>query len=407
MERSRLLNTLLAVLIVIAALYLAQMLWQLISGFSDLILLFLLGWLVSFILNPVVTQFSQYHLPAFIVGAMAPILGPRRTKALNAYSLPRPTAVIVVYFGLVLALVLAIALVIPPAIAQSSQIASQLPEYYARAPETGAWIQNQFARWGVGVNFESAMQGALGSVQSIATGVIQNALGIFTVFLSLIADLFFVLILGFYFTLDGPRLGTGLLKLIPTQYNDQARFFAHSVDRTFGGFIRGQLVQALLVGIGTGVVMTLLGMKYMLVASLLAGIVMLIPLLGPILALIPPLFIALFQVPTLALWLMIALFIYQFAVVNVLMPRLLSEAVGLHPLLVFAAILVSTKVAGFWGAFFGIPVAGVLWAMFEFFFRDLKPTPMAALPAPNLGRTKPEQGPAPTVGKQTAVPKEK
>ena len=50
------------------------------------------------------------------------------------------------------------------------------------------------------------------------------------------------------------------------------------------------------------------------------------------------------------------------------LPRVMSEAVGLHPLLVFAALLVSIKVAGFWGAFFGIPVAGVLWAMAVFFF---------------------------------------
>lgn len=62
--------------------------------------------------------------------------------------------------------------------------------------------------------------------------------------------------------------------------------------------------------------------------------------------------------------------IFQLGITNLLMPRLMSEAVGLHPLLVFAAIIFSIKIAGFWGAFFGIPVAGVLWAMAKFLFGE-------------------------------------
>jgi predicted PurR-regulated permease PerM len=105
-----------------------------------------------------------------------------------------------------------------------------------------------------------------------------------------------------------------------------------------------------------------------LVASLFAGLFMLIPLIGPFLALIPPLLAALLQNPDSALWIFLILFVYQFAIVNVLMPRVLSHALGLHPLLVFGAILISIRLAGFWGAFFGIPVAGVLWTMATFFF---------------------------------------
>jgi predicted PurR-regulated permease PerM len=69
-------------------------------------------------------------------------------------------------------------------------------------------------------------------------------------------------------------------------------------------------------------------------------------------------------------WVVLILIVFQFIVVNVLMPRVISDAIGLHPLLVFASLLVSIKVAGFWGAFFGIPIAGVLWAMAMFFFGE-------------------------------------
>lgn len=337
-------------LTLVAALFLAQMLWQLISGYADLILLFLLGWLVSFILTPIISYLSD----------------PKRA----ALRLSRGAAVVIVYLVLVLVVVIALALFVPPMVLQLSDLARHLPEYMARAPAAGVWVQDQLARLGLKVNVEDAVSSSLNSLQSYAAALIQNALGIFTGVLSFLANLLFVIILSFYIALDEARLRKGMLRLIPPQYHNEAHFFAQSVDRTFGGFIRGQLLQAVIVAIGTAVVMKLFGLDFVLAASLFAGLFMLIPLIGPLLALVPPLLVVLIASPGLAVWLLIVLFLYQFIIVNVLMPRLLSESVGLHPLLVFAAILVSIRVAGFWGAFFGIPIAGVLWAMLNFLYEE-------------------------------------
>ncbi len=349
-ERSSLVNLLLVLLVLVAALFLAQMLWQLMSGYADLILLFLLGWLVAFVLRPIVAYLSD------------------PTRA--GLHLSRGVAVVAVYLVLVLAVVITVALFVPPTVLQLSELARHLPEYMARAPAAGVWVQDQFARFGLKVNAEDAVSTGLNSLQVYAAAVIQNALGIFTGLLSFLANLLFVIILSFYIALDEARLRKGMLRLIPPQYHNEAHFFAQSVDRTFGGFIRGQLIQAVLVGIGTVVVMTLFRLDFVLAASLFAGLFMLIPLLGPLLALVPPLLVVLIEAPGLAVWLLIVLFLYQFIIVNVLMPRLLSETVGLHPLLIFAAILISIRVAGFWGAFFGIPIAGVLWAMLNFLYEE-------------------------------------
>ncbi|MEW5720386.1 MAG: AI-2E family transporter, partial [Chloroflexota bacterium] len=278
-------------------------------------------------------------------------------------------AVVIVYFVVAIAIILAIALLVPPAIMQLSQIASHLPEYMKEVPKASSWAQNEIANLGVRLNVEQAVQSALGGLQSYAAEAIKNALTILTGLLGFFANLFLVLIISFIIALDGPNIRKIILvNLVPKQYHDEFRFFIESVDRTFGGFIRGQIVQAFIVGIGTAIAMTVLELNFVLVASLFAGLFMLIPLVGPFLALLPPFFVCIVQTPELTVWLVLALFIYQFIIVNVLMPRVMSEAVGLHPLLVFAALLVSVKIAGFWGAFFGIPVAGVLWAMAVFFF---------------------------------------
>lgn len=371
MKRSQLINILLVLLIFIAVLVLAQMLLQLLSGFSDLILLFLLGWLVSFILNPVIDRLARRPIPLHLIDLLQPALGTQRCGRLAALRLSRRTAVLIVYAGLVLAIILAVALLVPVAIVQLSQLASHLPQFWNQAPELGAAAQDQLARFGVRVDLEAAVNAVLGGLQTVATSAIQNTLAILTSLFAFLSNLFFVLILSFYIAFDAPRLQRRLRLLIPIQYHEELQFFVVSVDRTFGGFIRGQLVQSLLVGIGTGVALVLFNLNFVLVASLFAAVLMLIPLVGPALSVIPPLLVVLLQAPGVALWLLVLLVVYQFVLVNVVMPRLLSEAVGLHPLLVLAAILGGIKIGGFWGAFFGIPIAGVFWAMLRFFSHDL------------------------------------
>lgn len=368
MDNTRLTRVLLILLIILAGLFLAQMLWQLVSGLADQFLLFLLGWLVAFVLNPVVLLVSEHPIPHRLALALEPALGAERARQLGNWRVSRGVAVAVVYLALFLALLLLVAIFAPTAIVQLSLLAKQMPELMAQVPVAGAWAQDQFARFGVHVNVQDVLSAGLAGLQSYAAQLIQNALGIFTSLLGLFADLFFVLILGFIITLDSPRLLLGIKQVIPASIKNDIQFLGHSVDRTFGGFIRGQLIQALVQLLATVIVMSLFGLDFVLVASLFAGLFMLIPLVGPFLALLPPLLVVLLQSPGVAIWVLLILLIFQLGITNLLMPRLMSEAVGLHPLLVFAAIIFSIKIAGFWGAFFGIPVAGVLWAMAKFLF---------------------------------------
>jgi len=359
---------LIVLLVLIALIVLAQMVWQLVSGFAEVFLLFLLGWLIAFILKPITEALSQ---PSQFPTLPDPLPGSDRSaNPVSRIRFSRTTAVSIVYLLLLIFLIIFVALFFPPTVQQLSALASDLPHYANRAPEATAWLQARLGRFGAQINLDDTVRAAINSLQGYAATLIQNALGIFTGVVAFVANLFFVLILSFYIAVDEPRLRHSLLNLVPNRYHAEAHFFAQSVDRTFGGFIRGQLIMAILQGIGTAVVMMIFRLDFVLVASLFGGLFMLIPLVGGFFSLLPPLFVALFEAPSIAIWLVIGLFIYQFIVTNVLMPRILSQSIGLHPLLVFAALLVGIKVAGFWGAFFGIPVAGVLAAMTKFFYEE-------------------------------------
>jgi predicted PurR-regulated permease PerM len=138
-----------------------------------------------------------------------------------------------------------------------------------------------------------------------------------------------------------------------------------------------------LSGIVTFAVLALFHVGFAGVAAGLAAIGMLIPFLGPLLAIVPPLLIAAFWVTSASqfIWIAAILWISQQIMVNVLAPRILGDVVGMHPLLVLFALFSGATVAGIWGALFGVPVTAVAFLMLRDFYHEvLQPSRFYAVP---------------------------
>jgi predicted PurR-regulated permease PerM len=230
------------------------------------------------------------------------------------------------------------------------------------------------------VNFANVLQADALMQQATTVGstLIGQSLTIVSGIAALLINLVLILILSFYMTLDGPRLATRLLEMLPLAWRDDTVTFFAIVNRTFGAFLRAQLVQALFYGLATAVLMVALGVSDVALASVLAAVLVLIPLIGGIFAVIPPLVIVLIQNPDRFLLLLIGLIILQQVLFNMIMPRLMGKIVGLHPLLVFAAILIGAALAGAWGILFGVPVAGVIASVLQFLYLRATAAPEAA-----------------------------
>ncbi|MHB1414070.1 MAG: AI-2E family transporter, partial [Chloroflexota bacterium] len=168
----------------------------------------------------------------------------------------------------------------------------------------------------------------------------------------------------------GERIADRTLRVVPAGHKEGARYLMESIDHSFGGFLRGQLLQSVIYSAGTVIVMTVAGLDFVLLAGLIAALAMAIPFFGPFIAIAPPIILAATQGPlSLVIGVGVALFILQQIVFNVVAPRVMSQAVGIHPLLVLLAILVGAKLAGIAGAIFGVPVAAVISAMAVFFYQ--------------------------------------
>jgi predicted PurR-regulated permease PerM len=364
----------------IASFYLIGLLWQVVVEFADIILLFFLAWLVAFVLEPVVGTLVEGRLP-------------------------RLAAIGLTYLTLLVWLILGVILLVPALSLQIVEVARNLPTYAEQATTVLTAVQASVNEWLTGhgspllIDLKSALNPQELSRRADALGppILSNAIGFATGAATLLVQVVIMLILSFYFMVDGARLAESMITALPLRAQDDARFLIASVHRAFAGFLRGQMIQSLVGGVGTGLIMSALQVDFALLSSVVAALVLLIPFLGPVLAVVLPVTIALLTHPEVTVYLFIALLALQQVIFNVLAPRILSQQVGLHPLLVFFAVLTGARVAGVWGAIFGVPIVAVLTTMISFYranqderaARLLEHLPAEELVSVDVGPTEP------------------
>jgi len=196
-----------------------------------------------------------------------------------------------------------------------------------------------------------------------------------------------VLVLSLYLVLDSRRMMIAMVSQVPPRRKRLFRFIERSLTRILGGYIRGQLTMAAIIGVSAGVGCAVLGVRYPLVIGVLAFFFELIPMLGPILGAIPAIIISMFQQPfPLEVLLVVGFFvIMQLVESNILGPRITGHAVGLHPVVSILALLGGAEIAGLWGALFAVPVVGLVVvfgsAVYEE-IRGISETASSAIPVP-------------------------
>lgn len=343
-------RALVIVLLAIACLYLGGQVWQIAAQFSDVILLFFLAWVIAFILEPAVDALQRQA------------------------NLPRPFAVSVAYLGMLVIGAAAMISIVPALSRQTIQLTTEWPTYLGLINEGFQELQQALDERGLGQNVSALLQveDVVRRAEAIGPPVLSNAVTLATQLASFVIQLVLVLILSFYVMLDGPRIKRSTLSLVPGAFRDDVEYFVASVNRAFAGFLRGQLIQALIFAIGTAGIMWGAGLDLIVLTAVVSTALMLLPFVGPPLTLILPLSIAAVERPGTFWLVLILVIVLQQIVVNVVGPRVMSSAVGVHPLLVFLGILAGAKVAGVWGALFGVPVMAVIAAMVTFYHAMLE-----------------------------------
>jgi predicted PurR-regulated permease PerM len=316
-----------------------------IGYFGDIFLTFFLAWLLAFIISPVVTR----------IVAVTP-------------RLPRVLATVLVYTAIVVTLGL-IVVVVAQALSRSiTSLVSSLPQIRGDIGTIVAPMQGWLTSIGLGqVDLAAQAQAILDNLDVIAGQLIVPLQSVAVASVGALGTMLIVFILSIYMVIDRDGILAFLYRLVPPSYAEEARLLQSSVARSFGGFLRGQAVMGVVYFLIALATSTLLGLPLEALTSSAAGLLMAIPFFGPFLAWAPPVVAAIIFKPEAVLPAVVLMGIGWVVVMNVLQPRIMQGAVGIHPIVVLGSVLIGSRIAGIPGAIFGIPVAAVLSAFFFHF----------------------------------------
>ncbi|TMC62307.1 MAG: AI-2E family transporter [Chloroflexi bacterium] len=319
-------------------------------SFGDIILIFFLAWLLAFILSPIVARLTN----------VVPIL-------------PRLGAAILVYALLVGGLIL-VAILVAGALAKSiTDFFNNVPQLQTQLPQIVAPWQERLNALGLSnVNLLAQTQGFINNLNHYAEQLAGPLQQLAVASLSAIGSLLLVLILSLYIVVDRDRIMSFWFRMIPPAFTEDAVLLETSVARSFGGFLRGQALLGLVYGLVAVLTSAILGLAYLPVTSVLAGLLMAIPFFGPFVSWVPPVLVAILVQPSATLPAIIVMGVGWFLVMNVLQPRVMAGAVGIHPIVVLGSVLIGSKMAGIIGAIFGIPIAAVISAFFFQYVRRVR-----------------------------------
>ncbi len=281
----------------------------------------------------------------FLAMILAAAIGPWITS-LSKRGIPRPLGMLIIYSGIVAIIVAVVLLLIPAVARETTSLAARFPDFYDRVTEF-------FNRNG---DSSSTISAAKDNLSMLTRGVfagLKGVLGGFAMFL-------LVLVITFYFTVDEANLRRFWIRLAPVSYQERITRITQAAGERIGNWFRGQLVISAVIASVSYFLLTLLDVPDALLLAIIAGVAAFVPFIGAAIGIIPAVFVALtVSLTTALIVLAVSIALYQL-VANALVPRLMSRAVGLNPVIIILVMFIGADLAGAVGLILAIPITSVV-----------------------------------------------
>ncbi len=312
-------------------------------------------------------RFSQVFFILFIALVLGTVIRPA-VAWLHRRGLSRIAGIILVYLVL-LALVVSFALLLFPLIVeQGTTIAGEVPGYYQSLRGWFISSPNTFIiRLG---GFTPDSLPGLTPVQQTGAEVMASA-GQALDYVTAAAQIGFIAIifpvLAFYWTLDGSRTIKTFLFLLPQERREGIAELIAAMETKVSHYIAGQAILCLVIGVMALAAYLAIGLPNALVLALVAAVMEAVPMVGPLLGAVPAGLVAFSLGPDKLIWVIIATVIIQQLENSLLVPRVMSKAVGVNPFVSLLAFFAFSSLLGFGGALMAIPMAAILQLLLDRF----------------------------------------
>ena len=308
------------------------------------------------VLDIIMTAISPFLFGAFISYLLHPLVGYLEKEGLN-----RGLAIALLYLFVFGIAGFGIYKGVPILVEQLNDIAMKAPEMAELYRTYITKFHSHTTGWPFGLHerLESIVNTMEWKIGESVNMIVQALSGLSDVLILIIL----IPVISFYLLKDSEGLIEKGLLIIPERKREQTRRFLTDVDRSLGGYIRGQLLVCLIIGLSAAVLFYLFGMNYPLLLGFIIGVTNIIPYFGPFIGAVPSMLVALTISGGMAAKVACIIIVLQFLEGNVISPIVMGKTLRLHPLIIIFVLLVGGKAAGVAGLILAVPILALVKVM--------------------------------------------
>lgn len=317
---------------------------------------FIVGGALAYIMHPIVAWLED-HMPG------------RKSRP----RLVRVLAIFVVFIAMTGVIAGALILVLPRLIEQFGEFIKGLPDLISGARITvegwNSFIVERVPEQ-VRLQIQIAIQNAGTVLLGAAQGFVLRTIGVVSRALTVVIGLAALPLFLYYVLKDREKMVEGLVSVFPPNARTHARNVITVVNNVFSSYVRAQLLLGVVVGVMVFIGLTILKVEFAIILAVAAGVFELVPIIGPWLGAIPGIVVILATDPEKFFWVVMVYFGVQLLENSLLVPRIQSRALHVHPVLILVVIIVGSEVAGLWGVILGPPLVVAGKEVFQYFAEE-------------------------------------
>lgn len=297
--------------------------------------------------------------PVFIALFISYLINPV-VNFLEEKNLPRTVSILIIYSFTVAIMAMILIFFIPELVRSIRDLIKTLPEYFERYQVLFTEFVIRYRHSDLPDIAKEMLDKSITNGQQMLMDILKLSIAYLPGIFSLIADTVLGAVIGFYIIRDIDIFHKAVVSLFPKKHRDWIFGFIQDIDVVFSGFIRGQLLVAVILSILTSIGLWILGVKYAMILGLLAGLMDVIPFFGPILSAVPAVIITLIDNPVKVIWVILLNVFIQQIEGSILTPKIIGNRVGLHPVITIISVLIGGKFFGLIGMLLAVPVTAII-----------------------------------------------
>ncbi|MFJ7830439.1 AI-2E family transporter [Peribacillus sp. NPDC046944] len=329
------------------------------TGIILTILIIVLLGKIEYVFRPIQNIIAAVFFPILLAGLLYYILRPV-VQFLSKF-IPKTLSISLVFLIIFSAIGYGSYFGSPVLVDQFQKLSDQFPGKVKELSEQSEDVEHVIEKNDFGmVNIKTLKENSVTYFKNFSDKIMVNINTIFTTVTSVLTVIVITPFILFYFLKDGEKLRPFLLKFIPKEVEAEGNTILKDVDKTLSTYIIGQFIVSIVIGVLLYIGYLIIGLDYALVFALIAMVFTIVPFLGPLISVLPAIFIALQTDVGLAIKVTVVFIVVQQIEGHLITPNIMGKRLNIHPLTIILLLLVASSIYGFIGMLIAIPVYSVL-----------------------------------------------